>query len=346
MPVAHEADMHLCLGGTNQLFMMWFMKNTMAMSGPLDHNADRFAELQTFVQVARLGSFSAAARQREVSPSAVSKVVARLESRLGVQLLRRSTRRLELTAEGEQLLEQGQQLVTDWMAMESAVTRQGQPTGVVRINASSSTGNRLLVPWVGQIMKTWPGLQLDLSFTDQVVDLIAARVDIALRWGHLPSSDVVARKLGSTRQVIVASPEYLKRVGKPLHPDDLNAHVRIGWNYPRAIPRWPFVDGDKQINVSIGEVLRVNDGEAMCELTKAGAGLSRLSLYHAWDDLQRGNLQVVLEDFNPRDLQPIHAVYVGKPGQLPMRTKAVLDFLKEHVDLRFAEALPPQFIAP
>ncbi|WP_417283555.1 LysR family transcriptional regulator [Comamonas sp.] len=301
---------------------------------------NRFAELQTFVQVAQLGSFSAAARARDVSPSAVSKIVARLEARLGVQLLRRSTRRLELTAEGEQLLESGKQLLTDWMALESSITQQGQPTGVVRINASSTTGQRLLVPLVSRLMETWPGLQLDLSFTDQVVDLIAARADIALRWGQLPSSDVVARRLGRTRQVIVASPAYLARRGTPQHPDDLAQHVRIGWNYPRAVPHWPFVvDGQKRA-VSMGEVLRVNDGEAMCALALAGAGLARLSLYHAWDDLHAGRLKGVLEDFNCGDLEPIHAVYVGKPGQLPTRTRAVLDFLQQHVDLSHAEIWP------
>ena len=316
------------------------MKKSMAMSSLQEHSADRFVELQTFVQVAQQGSFSAAARLREISPSAVSKIVARLETRLGVQLLRRSTRRLELTAEGEQLLEQGRQLLADWLALESSVTRQGQPTGVVRINASSSTGNRLLVPLVGPLMQTWPGLQLDLSFTDHVVDLIAARADIALRWGELPSSDMVARKLGHTRQVIVASPDYLQRFGRAQHPDELAGHVRIGWNYPRAIPHWPFVVAGKAVTVSMGEVLRVNDGEAMANLAKAGAGLARLSLYHAWEDLHAGRLQVLLEDFNPGDLQPIHAVYVGKPGQLPVRTRAVLDFLASHVDLSHAEQMP------
>ncbi|MEB5963897.1 LysR family transcriptional regulator [Comamonas testosteroni] len=319
------------------------MKKSIAMPGAREQGSDRFVELQTFVLVAQQGSFSAAARLREVSPSAVSKIVARLETRLGVQLLRRSTRRLELTAEGEQLLEQGRQLLADWLALESSVTQQGQPAGVVRINASSSTGNRLLVPLVGPLMQTWPGLQLDLSFTDHVVDLIAARADIALRWGELPSSDMVARRLGHTRQVIVASPEYLQRFGRPTHPDELAGHVRIGWNYPRAIPHWPFVVAGQAVTVGMGEVLRVNDGEAMANLAMAGAGLARLSLYHAWDDLHAGRLEVVLEDFNPGDLQPIHAVYVGKPGQLPVRTRAVLDFLASHVDLSHAEHLPADF---
>ncbi|WP_253252185.1 LysR substrate-binding domain-containing protein, partial [Comamonas thiooxydans] len=155
-----------------------------------------------------------------------------------------------------------------------------------------------------------------------------------------PSSDMVARKLGHTRQVIVASPDYLQRFGKPAHPDELSGHVRIGWNYPRAIPHWPFVVAGKAVTVSMGEVLRVNDGEAMANLAKAGAGLARLSLYHAWEDLHAGRLQVLLEEFNPGDLQPIHAVYVGKPGQLPVRTRAVLDFLASHVDLSHAEQMP------
>ncbi|MBV8249733.1 MAG: LysR family transcriptional regulator [Comamonas sp.] len=305
---------------------------------------NRFTELQTFVQVAQLGSFSAAARQRQVSPSAVSKIVARLEARLGVQLLRRSTRRLELTEEGLQLLEQGRTLLADWMALESAVTRQGQPSGVVRINASSSTGQRLLVPLVAEIMQAWPDLQLDLSFTDRVVDLIAENADIALRWGRLPSSDMVARLLGRTRQVIVASPAYLARHGRPAHPEDLLQHVRIGWNYPRAVPHWPFMVQGQKHAVAMGEALRVNDGEAMCALTLAGAGLARLSLYHAWDELQAGRLKIVLEEFNPGDLEPIHAVYVGKPGQLPARTRAVLDFLKARVNLAYAETVPAEWL--
>lgn len=211
----------------------------------------------------------------------------------------------------------------------------------MRINASTTTGQRLLVPLVAELMQTWPGLQLDLSLTDHVVDLIEARADIAIRWGRLPSSDMVARRLGQTRQVIVGAPAYLQRHGVPLQPADLAGHVRIGWNYPRAVPHWPLRAGGQALSVTMGEQLRVNDGEAMCALALAGAGLARLSLYHAWDDLHAGRLQAVLEDCNPGDLEPIHAIYVGKPAQLPARTRAVLDFLQRRVDLRYAERFPP-----
>ena len=311
---------------------------------PLGTEINRSGELEVFVLVADVGSFSEAARRRGVSPSAVSKIVARLEARLGVQLLQRSTRHLQLTAEGQQLHDTGAQVLADLYELESAVTHRSMPRGLVRINASTATGQRLLVPLIPKLLAAYPEITLDLSFTDHVVDLIEAQADIAIRWGRLPSSDNVARLLGYTRQLIVGAPDYFKRNGRPLKPQDLSQHVRIGWNYPRMVPHWPLQSEGQPMSVPIGEVLRVNDGEAMRTLAISGAGLARLSLYHAWDDLQAGRLQVVLEKFNPGDLEPIHAMYVGKPGHLPPRTRAVLDFLKEHVDLRHAESVPAEFL--
>jgi len=193
---------------------------------------------------------------------------------------------------------------------------------------------------VPRLLAAHPGLRLDLSFTDQVVDLLESGVDIAVRWGRLPASDVVARLLGRTRQVVVASPGYLAAHGTPRHPGELGGHLRLGWNYPREVPHWPFEVAGRRIEVEIGEVLRVNDGEVMRKLALDGAGLARLSVYHAWDDLLAGRLVPVLEPYNTGDLEPIHAVYVGRPDRLPPRTRAVLDFLQAHVDLSHAERTP------
>ncbi len=301
---------------------------------------NRSGELEVFVQVAEKGSFSAAARQLGVSPSAISKIVARLEARLGTQLLLRSTRKVQLTPEGCQLYERGQRVLADLNEVEMVAAARSAPKGVVRINSSTSTGQMLLAPLVAPLMQTYPGLVLDLSFTDQVVDLMEAQADIAIRWGKLPSSDVVARLLGHTRQVIVAAPDYLARHGLPQHPSDLATHVRIGWNYLRVVPHWPFTVDGQLVEVPIGEVIKVNDGDVMRKLAIQGAGLARLSLFHAWDDLAAGRLQVVLEPFNTGVLEPIHALYLGKPDRLPPRTRAVLDFLKAHVDLSHAEVMP------
>jgi DNA-binding transcriptional LysR family regulator len=299
--------------------------------------ANRSGELELLVLVAERGSLSAAARHLGVSPSAISKTMSRLEARLGVQLLQRSTRRVQLTAEGTQLYERGKRVLADLDEIEAAVAARSAPRGVVRISASTSTGQRLLVPLVPRLLEAHPGLRLDLNFTDQVVDLAEAGIDIAIRWGELPPSDMVARLLGRTRQVIVGAPDYLKRRGLPRHPDDLRRHVRLGWNYQRAIPHWPFDVEGQRVAVGIGETVRVNDGDVMRQLALQGVGLARLSLYHAWDDLAAGRLAVVLEAFNTGVLEPIHAVYLGKPDRLPPRTRAVLDFLQANVDLRYAE---------
>ena len=165
---------------------------------------NRSGELEVLVLVAEQGSLSAAARQMGVSPSAISKTVSRLEARLGVQLLQRSTRRMQLTAEGAQLVERGKRLLADLDELEATVAARSAPKGVVRISASTSTGQRLLVPLVAPLMAAHPGLRLELFFTDQIVDLVEDSIDIAIRWGQLPSSDMVARRLGCTRQVIVA----------------------------------------------------------------------------------------------------------------------------------------------
>jgi len=306
---------------------------------------NRSGELEVLVLVAEQGSLSAAARLLGVSPSAVSKTMSRLEARLGVQLLQRSTRRVQLTAEGAQLVERGKRLLADLNELEAAVAARSAPQGVVRISASSATGQRLLVPLVAPLLEAHSGIRLELLFTDQVVDLVEDSIDIAIRWGQLPPSDMVARRLGATLQVIVGAPDYLARHGVPLHPDELSAHRRLGWTYQRAVPHWPFLVDGRRVAVEIGDVLRVNDGDVLRSLAVQGAGLARLSLFHAWEDLQAGHLQVVLEDFNTGDLEPIHAVYPGKPDRLPPRTRAVLDFLQARVDLGHAAQLPPPWRA-
>lgn len=309
-------------------------------------DSHRLSELQALALVAECGSLTAAARQLGVSPSAVSKTMSRLEARLGVQLLLRSTRRVQLTREGCQLYERSKQLLADLDEIEAAVAAHSTPRGLVRISASSSAGQRLLVPLVRPLLAAYPQLQLELHCTDQVVDLVNNGVDIALRWGSLPPSDMVARLLGHTRQIIAASPAYLARAGTPRHPDDLAQHLRLGWTYERAIAHWPFVAQGRSMEVEIGEVLRVNDGDVMRNLAVQGVGLARLSLYHVWQELQCGSLVAVLEDFSAGELEPIHAVYMGKPGRLPPRTRAVLDFMQAHVDLADAQqAVPRQFCA-
>ena len=288
---------------------------------------NRSGEMEAFVRVVDRGGFSAAARALGMTPSAISKLVGRLETRLGTQLVHRSTRKLQLTAEGQQFYESSQRVLADMDEAERGVAADAAPRGRVSINTSTSFGSQVLVPLLPKFMEQYPQLALDVALTDRVVDLIDERADIAVRWGPLPSSALVARRLGGTTQVIVGSPGYLARQGTPKKPEDLRAHRQLDFSYRRRVPDWPLRVGGRAVDVPVQGRLRSSDGEALRQMAVAGLGLARLSRYHVQADLDAGRLLAVLEKYNPMEVEPIHAVYLGKPGSLPARVRAVLDFL-------------------
>jgi DNA-binding transcriptional LysR family regulator len=306
-------------------------------------DVNRSGEMEAFVQVVERGGFSAAARALVMTPSAVSKLVARLEARLGIQLVHRSTRKLQLTPEGQQFYERSLSVLAEIDEAERSVAADATPRGRVSINTSVSFGHLVLVPLMTRFLAQHPQVGIDLALTDRVVDLMDERADIAVRWGRLPSSDLVARRLGDTRQAIVASPAYLQQHGTPRRPDDLDHHNRLGWSYRRSVPDWPLRVAGRAVNVPVVGSVRAADGETLRQLVLAGVGLARLSIYHVHDDLCAGRLVTVLDEFNPGELEPIHAVYLGKAGRLPARVRAVLDFLVEHVgqSARFATPFVP-----
>ena len=292
---------------------------------------NRSGEMEAFVQIVERGSFSAGARVLGMTPSAVSKLIARLEARLATQLVHRSTRKLQLTPEGRNFYERSVRVLADMDEAERSAAAGALPRGRVSINASVSFGQHVLVPLVPRFLEQYPEVTLDIVVTDRVVDLIDERTDVAIRWGELPASDLVARRLGATRQAIVASPAYLERYGTPRTPQELEAHNRLGFSYRRTIPDWPLrVDG-KAIDMPIAGNVRAGDGETLRALLIAGVGLGRLSLYHVQSDIDEGRLTPVMEEFNPGDIAPIHAVYLGKAGRLPARVRALLDFLVANV---------------
>ncbi len=294
-------------------------------------DVNRSGEMEAFVQVVERGGFSAAARVLGMTPSAVSKLFARLEARLGVQLVQRSTRKLQLTPEGGQFYERSTRVLADLDEAERCAAAGAAPRGRVSINASVSFGHLVLVPLLPKFLAQHPEVTVDLSVTDRVVDLMDERADIAIRWGPLPPSDLVARRLGETAQAIVGAPGYLERFGTPRTPQELAAHNRLGTNYRRNMPDWPLRIDGRVADMPVSGNVRASDGETLRRLALEGIGLARLSMYHVGDDIARGRLVPVLEEFNPNDMAPIHAVYLGKPGRLPARVRAVLDFLVANV---------------
>jgi DNA-binding transcriptional LysR family regulator len=292
-------------------------------------DVNRSGEMEVFVRVVELGGFSAAARAYRMTPSAISKLVSRMERRLGSRLVNRSTRKLQLTPEGCSFYERSLRVLADLDDAERAVASAEEPRGRMRVNVSVSVGRHCLLPLVPRFLALHPAITLDIVLTDEVVDLLEQRTDVAIRSGRLTSSRLVARKLGQTRKLIVAAPAYLEKHGVPGSPAELEQHNRIG--HPRQLEGWPFTNGRAAISIVPLGNAQASDGESVRQLALGGVGLARLAAFQVREDIAAGRLRAVLEDHNPGDIEEIHAVYLGHAGQLPARIRALLDFLGERM---------------
>ncbi len=290
---------------------------------------NRSGEMEVFVRIVEQGGFSAAARACRMTPSAVSKLVARLETRLGTRLVNRSTRAFQLTPEGCAFYERATRILADIEEAERAAGAGEQPVGRIRLNTSASYATHILAPILPEFLDRYPEITLDLVQTDMIVDLLAERTDVAVRAGPMRSSSLVARKLGETRMVVVASPAYLARFGTPQGIGDLDRHNRLGFGYVRTVDGWPMLkDGETVVVPAVGRI-QASDGEALRRLALEGNGLARLAEFTVREDIAQGRLVPVLEDLNPGDREAFHAIHIGQGGPLPSRVRALLDFLAE-----------------
>lgn len=289
----------------------------------------RSGDMAVFAAVAQEGSLSAAARALGLTPSAVSRIIARTEQRLGTRLLLRTTRAISFTAEGEAFLRGARRILTDMAEVEEAIADQGVPRGRLRVSAALGHGRQAIVPWVAAFSSLYPNIVVDLTLGDEVVDILAGQADVAIRFGHLPDSPLTARRLGHTGQVIVGSPEYLQRHGVPQEPEDLLRHNCLRFNFRRAEPNWPFTRDGKEFALKVSGNIECSSGEALAQLARVGAGIARIGEFSVAEDLQRGNLIRLLEAWNPGDQEPIHAVFVGGLT-MPARVRLFVDFLLEH----------------
>jgi len=239
-----------------------------------------------------------------------------------------------LTPEGTAFYESGLRILADMAAAEREAAAGAAPRGRLRVNTYVPFGVHRLIPLLPGFLERYPEISVDLVLIDSVIDLMAERADVAIRAGPLGESRLVARKLGQSAVVVVASPSYLKAHGTPLAPADLDKHNRMSFGFVRHVDGWPFLDGagTSMIVPTVGNAM-VSDGESMRLMTVAGAGISRLARWHVADDIAAGRLVPLLEDFNPGDGEATHAVYVGQGRHLPARVRAFLDFLVETVRL-------------
>lgn len=298
---------------------------------------NRAGEMMVFVRVVESGSFSEAARLLLMTPSTVSKLIARLEARLGVRLIERSTRRLVLTGEGQFYYERSQALLGQLEETEQQIAFGGaEAEGVVRVTSSVTFGVAALEPILPEFLEIYPRIVVDLSLSDDVIDLYLDRTDVAIRVGKLQDSNLMARKIGETHRRIVASPAYLARHGTPVAPGDLAHHNCLGFNFRRANPVWPMREGGRIVERMLSGSLLANNGETLRRMAIAGVGIARIADYHLRGPLARGELVEILADSDIGETDEIHALFRGAQF-LPARVRAFLDFTTPRMQRFLAE---------
>jgi DNA-binding transcriptional LysR family regulator len=292
--------------------------------------ADRARSLEVFSTVAAEGSFSAAGRLLGLTPSAVSRTVDRIEARLGVRLLLRTTRALSLTAEGQAYLGAARRILADLDEAEQAIADRGTPRGRLRISVSHAHGRLAIIPLLGEFGRRYPHILVDIGVSDRLVDVAAGEADVAIRFGPLADSSLTARKLSENRRVIVAAPDYLARHGTPLVPEDLLDHNCLNFNFRRAEPVWPFRRDGRDYALSVRGTIEANNGETLGQLAADGVGITRVGRFSVVEEIASGRLVPVLEDYNPGDVELVHAVFAGG-ANMPARVRVFVDFLSERL---------------
>lgn len=289
---------------------------------------DRLKHIEAFVSVAIRGSLSAAARAEGVTPAIIGRRLDALESRLGVRLLLRTTRKLTLTFEGQAFLEDCQKLLNDLANAEAAVSLGSvQASGYLKVSAPAGFGRQHVAPLVGDFMQANPGVAVNLDLSDRIVDLINESIDCAIRIGELTDSSLISVRLGEMRRMVVASPAYLVEHGVPRNPEDLARHNCLSLGQQRG---WLFrhPESGEVDTRKVSGSFECNDGAVLHEWALAGRGLAWRSLWEVGRDLKEGRLTSVLDAWQAPPLG-IYAVFPQR-RHLPLRVRLFIDLLREN----------------
>jgi DNA-binding transcriptional LysR family regulator len=288
---------------------------------------DRFDEISAFAAVADARSFTQGARRLGVSSAQVSKLVARLENRLGARLLNRTTRDVSLTDTGRAYLERAKTVLEDFEALEGSVRDQSGPRGMLKISAPVSFGATQLTPALLDFAAAYPEVSLDVSSTDRMVNLVEEGFDVGVRIGQLPDSSVIARKLAAVRMVTCASPDYLQGAGMPATPEDLAKHEAILDNNMRDPTVWSYGSQSEGFDVRVHGRLRFGGADACVAAARRGLGITRTPAFAAAEDLRAGRLTPLLCAYESQ-LIHVHAVY-PHARHLAAKVRVFVDFLAE-----------------
>lgn len=291
---------------------------------------ERLEDLRALVAAVEGGSLTAAARSLGRSLQAVSRSLASLERELGVELLRRTTRRSAPTDAGLDYYRRVRLALAELDDARREVTRdRREPRGVLRIGASSLFGPGYLVPALSAFTARHPQLEVELQVSDAFAELVASRLDLVVRVGRLPDSRLHARRLAELRQVFFAAPAYLAQRGRPRHPSELGGHACVVWTGARHGAAWPFRAGDEERSVEVSGRFRTNSPAAMIEAVAQGLGVGLAALWQVRHLLARGAVELLLVDFEPPG-QPVHAVWPAS-RVTPAATRLFVQFLAERL---------------
>ena len=287
----------------------------------------KFTQMSTFVEVVARGSLSAAARAEGIAPAMIGRRLDALEARLGVKLLQRTTRRLVLTDEGMAFLEDCQRILAEVGDAESAIAAHSvRASGHLTVSAPAGFGRLHVAPLLPSFLAEHREVTLSLNLSDRVIDLVAEGVDVAIRIASLDDSNLVGVKLADNRRVVVGSPAYLKRHGRPQGLADLARHNCLPISSEGSQRGWTFLDNGKQVTLKVAGNMVCNDGAVLHAWALAGKGLAWRSMWEVGDQIASGELCTVLDRFAAPG-NDIHAVFAQR-RHLPLRIRAFVDFLR------------------
>ncbi|ROH79478.1 LysR family transcriptional regulator [Lonsdalea populi] len=287
-------------------------------------------EMQAFVVVADSGSFTAAANQLAQTTSGISRALSRLENKLGVTLLHRTTRRLVLSEEGQLFLVHARGVIQAVeQAEEQLALSREQPCGRLRINAATTFMQHVIVPLIPEFRRRYPHIVLELNTDDVFIDLLEQHTDIAIRIGVLRDSTIHARSLGASQVSVLASPDYLRRHGAPCSVEALNEHTLLGFTQSESLNQWPLRHAGGEF-FTITPTISASNGEMLRQLALRGEGITRLSDFMTCEDVAAGRLVQILPEHTVDMRLPVNAVYY-RAHPLAGRIACFLDFLSEEI---------------
>jgi len=287
----------------------------------------KFTQMSTFVEVVARGSLSAAARAEGIAPAMIGRRLDALEARLGVKLLQRTTRRLVLTDEGMAFLEDCQRILGEVNDAESAIAEHSmRASGHLTVSAPAGFGRQHVAPLLPSFLAEHRDVTLNLNLSDRVVDLVAEGVDVAIRIASLDDSSLVGVKLADNRRVVVASPAYIKRHGRPRELADLARHNCLPISSEGSQRGWTFLNDNKPVTLKVGGNMVCNDGAVLHAWALAGKGLAWRSMWEVGGQIASGELCTVLDEYAAPG-NDIHAVFAQR-RHLPLRIRAFVDFLR------------------